>query len=671
MFRSIAGMIARELSGHRAKHHVVEIHGTDRFSSFDRYQETARYCQAQMEALGLEGVESVSCRADGRTAYGDWVVPRAWDAREAILWIVDSGHVLARYPDVLTSLYMYSAPTPLEGIETELIEVRDLTRIPDDFRGRLVFLNPVGERATVGKEARKALAARGIVGVVANRGELGLPDLRGWDNYTFAPRNEEGMFGFSLSFRESEYLRQRCRAGPVQVHARVDAQLYDGTVESITGYIPGTGEEEVLILAHIYEQGANDNASGAGLSLEACRTLKALIDGGELPRPRRNIRILLGFECCGFMGYVVAHEEQMRSTVAAINPDMVGEDIELCGTSFGLHLTPGALPSCVDALAIRLFEDLHSHGDPLFRWRREAYTICDSFIADPTIGVPTVSVIGMPDRFYHSSMDTPDKVSPRTLEQIGLVLATYLYFLADAGPAAAAWLAEEAAAQARCEMVEVAGSYLRRLQEGAMNSVAHEAAERLAFLADRHGKALASALRFAGDASSANLSAGDVSSANLSADDVSSANLSADDNGVAAKVERLKGTLRSVADAELNHILDAAEEHAGLRISPEVLELSGLEARAASIIPVRCVVGPLTLEPLLLREEGPFRWSPGWSAPHNDHLIWADGERSVLEIWRCARLESGRKGTDLQEIVDYFEFLGEQGYVEICNRQGG
>ena len=178
-------------------------------------------------------------------------------------------------------------------------------------------------------------------------------------------------------------------------------------------------EEEVLLLGHIYEQGANDNASGAGAGLEVFRTLKRLIDSGTLPRPRRSMRILLGFECCGLMGYVVESPEVMERTVAAINPDMVGEDVERCGTSFGLHLNPGAAPSCVDALAVRLFEDLVAARDPLFRWREQSYGICDSFVADPSIGVPSVSIIGLPDRFYHSSLDTPDKVSAQTLDQTG------------------------------------------------------------------------------------------------------------------------------------------------------------------------------------------------------------------------------------------------------------
>jgi len=632
MFEAIASTVERELSGRRALSHVQEIHRTDRFSSFDRYRDTASYCVEQMHALELDQVESLPCHADGRTAYGDWLIPKAWDARSAELRIIDTGHVLARYPDVPASLYMYSAPTPPEGIETDLVWVDDPTRISDHFGGKVVFTGGLD------KVGRKALARRGIVGVVADRGRMEFPDLRGWDNYTFAPRNEEGLFGFSLSHREAEYLQERLRTSPsVRVHAHVDARLHDGVVDNVTGLIPGTeGQEEVLLLGHIYEQGANDNASGAGLGLEVYRVLQSLISRGELPRPRRSMRILLGFECCGLMGYAVEHPEVMQRTVAAVNPDMVGEDVELCGTSFGLHLTPDAAPSCVDALAIRLFEDLIVRRDMLFRWRRSPYAVCDSFVADPTIGVPSVSIIGIPDRFYHSSLDTPDKVSPRTLAQMGSVLATYLYFLADAGPREAGWLAEEAAAQAREELAREAARYVRRAQGPGARDILQEAGERLEHLRDRHCAAVASALRFGSD------------------------------EGMSAKVERLQASIESTADAALRDVRATVEEWTGETTVPGDLPLDPVESRAATLVPRRCVVGPLTLEPLLLRAEGPFRWAPNWSAPHNGFLIWADGRRSVLEIWRRSRLESGNRRADLEEIVDYFEFLADHGYLEWC-----
>ena len=130
-----------------------------------------------------------------------------------------------------------------------------------------------------------------------------------------------------------------------------------------------------------------------------------------------------------------------------------------------------------------------------------------------------------------------------------------------------------------------------------------------------------------------------------------------------AKVERLKGDLKAMADATLESVRASAEEVLGEPVGEIAPELTELQARASAMVPRRCVIGPLTLEPLLLRVEGPFRWEPSWSAPHNDYLIWADGERSVLDIFRCRHLESGMKDENLKETVDYFEFLAEYGYV--------
>jgi len=629
VFTSIASTIEKELSGARAKQQVIEIHRTDRYSSFDLYRQTAAYCRAQMEAIGLADVETVSCRADGRTPYGDWLIPRAWDARSGQLVVAETGHVLAAYPDDTAALSMYSAATPEEGIETELVWVDRVEDLPESFSGKMIFCS-----SAIGKRERDRLAKQGIRGIAFSRGKIDMvnfPDQRAWDNYMLAPRNEEGMFGFSLSHREATYLRNLCANGPVKVRAHVDTTLYDGVSENVTGVIRGSEEnEEVLMLAHLYEQGANDNASGAAMSLEVFRALNRLIDAGHLPRPRRTMRILLGFECCGFMGYVVNRMDRMHRTVAAINPDMVGEDQELCGSSFGLHLTPGADPSCVDALAIRLMEDVAASGDPLLRWRTQPYGVCDSFVADPTIGVPSVSIIGIPDRFYHSSMDTPDKVSPATLDKTGLVLATYLYFLANAGPKEAAWLAEEAAAQGKAQIAQMGGAFARDLNDGNASEIVANASDRLRFLAERHGRAVASSSRF-GEAGG-------------------------------AKVDRLKAELADAAASAISSVKSAASE------SGDVVKIADdhrndLQERAARITPRRLVVGPLTLEPLLLKSSGPFRYDPHWCAPYDDFLMWADGDRSILEIYRCAQLEAGRTAGDLAILVDYFEFLAEHDYV--------
>ena len=49
-------------------------------------------------------------------------------------------------------------------------------------------------------------------------------------------------------------------------------------------------------------------------------------------------------------------------------------------------------------------------------------------------------IIHWPDKFYHTSEDTPDKVSPDSLARSGALAAIYAYWLAAAGPAEAEWL---------------------------------------------------------------------------------------------------------------------------------------------------------------------------------------------------------------------------------------
>ena len=40
------------------------------------------------------------------------------------------------------------------------------------------------------------------------------------------------------------------------------------------------------------------------LTLEVARLLETLIESGAIPRPRRTIRLLNGYECYGFFGYL-------------------------------------------------------------------------------------------------------------------------------------------------------------------------------------------------------------------------------------------------------------------------------------------------------------------------------------------------------------------------------
>ena len=644
MFHATARTIAREFSGVQARERVAGIWRTDRYFSFDKFHETAAYCADEMRRAGLQHVEAIPYIADGTTAYGDWIIPRAWDAQDAVLEIIepsDAAGVLTRYRDEPCSLLMYSAPTPPGGLEAELIPVGEGGR-PEDYEGKTVEGQILVLRGSP-RAARAFARERGAAGMVYARGR---PDERSavlWDNYSFAPRNEEGLFGFSLSAAQADRLhalieRERIHGRTVRVRATVETKLYDGTSDAVVGVLPGETQEEVLGVAHLYEPGANDNASGAGVLLEAFRALNVLIESGALPRPRRGLRILLVFECGGTIAYGSTHREILSRTIAAINPDMVGEDQVLCHSGLRVHRVPDSAPSFTDVLIERLIRELVAERDPLFRWRTGPYMICDNILSDPAIGVPTPALISLPDRFYHSSLDTPDKVSPEGLAKTGLAITTYLYFLANAGPQEARWLAEEVTSAAGRDLLEEAGRFVRRALElgsdpDSIGQLLSDSVERLKYLEKRGTEALRSVSRLVHEDAPL-----DLRRLEHEIEDASH-----------RAYHRVTGAISDVCRTDRLEIPDP--------------EPSGLERKAASIVPERLKYSVLTLETLPPREEGEYRWSPGWIAPHNLRLFWADGERSLLEIHRLSSQESGP--VELAELVDYFEFLAEHGYVRL------
>ena len=70
------------------------------------------------------------------------------------------------------------------------------------------------------------------------------------------------------------------------------------TLRTLIAEIRGTtkAHEHVVVLAHLQEPGACDNASGVGAQLEIVRTLKHLIDSRRLQRPQRTITFVWGAE---------------------------------------------------------------------------------------------------------------------------------------------------------------------------------------------------------------------------------------------------------------------------------------------------------------------------------------------------------------------------------------
>ena len=84
-FESLLSRISSAVEPERALEHVRRVYATDRWFTFPKFEETARYLEARLRELGLAEVELVRPPADGRTQYGYWTMPLAWDVRDGRL----------------------------------------------------------------------------------------------------------------------------------------------------------------------------------------------------------------------------------------------------------------------------------------------------------------------------------------------------------------------------------------------------------------------------------------------------------------------------------------------------------------------------------------------------------------------------------------------------------
>jgi aminopeptidase YwaD len=488
----------------------------------------------------------------------------------------------------------------------------------------------------------------GMMEVEPARPAWALPDAIQYTSFWWSTEARK-CFGFALSPREGERLRRLINKrrengeGPVRVRANVDARLYDGAIEVVSAVIPGDGDEgdeEVVLVGHLCHPlpSCNDNASGAAAALEVARALHNLIAAGKLARPRRTLRFLWVPEMTGTYAFLAANESNIPHTIAGLNLDMVGEDQTQCGSSFLVECPPDALPSFATNLLVRLREMLLPEaktytqlgGYPLFRYGITPFSGgSDHYIfSDPSVGVPMPMIIQWPDKFYHTTADTLDKVDPGMLGKVCVLAAAYVYWLAGAGEAEARWLASEMSACFRQRIIGMAQAAVTGADEDT-GSDQRTLRGQLEYQAERHQEALASLTRLA-----------QVDVSGWQANDV------------------------AFAEAEFARVASLLPERTDDRESNE---------QAACLVPRRLFRGPLQPRDYVSRLDEAAR-DEWWEfnrridekASRTVLVLaqyWADGQRTVDEIGRLIALETGSEATAL--LIDYFRFIERLGLVEI------
>jgi hypothetical protein len=664
---SLNKLIKEELSGVVAKSFVEQIASFHRIQASTMFHAAAEHVKKELLKIGLKDAAIEQFTADGKTKYWTHTSPIGWTVKNAELYLVEPEEkLITRYEDVPTCLHTYSKATPPEGVTAELIDVGAGTKPKDyenkEVKGKLVLAT--GRAHTVHEEA---VWKRGALGVITDtityempgvRESLDIPDAHAYQGiWPRAKEQDKVTFGFSLSKRQGNRLRALLKSGKtVKLKAKVDAQLFPGFSDVVTATIRGKTrpEEEIFLIAHLChpKPSANDNASGSGLLLEIAHTIMTLMNSGKIPQPDRTIRFFWVPETMGTIAYLSQHEDMFNRFIAGINLDMVGQNQELCRSTLNLDRTPDSCPSYLNDYVYSLIEQSIDEFDSqtafgsgsTFRYRATAFSGGSDHaeFTESTVAVPCVMLLQWPDLFYHTSMDTVDKVSEDSLKRVGWITTVAALALANATAETAYLLANRTASKgiARIEdaSIEAAEALFRKLEDPKLKEKPAELAKELAktalqyknkveHIVWREQEATKSVRKLAGNPE-LNIFIGKL------CDDIA--------NHGKQKTAKIEETLSFVA------------KNMGLSI-PAYLEETEAEKELKRLIPKRLFKGTLDFEPLKdALGEKEYEWydevrekDAQFGKKAAELINFMDGKRSAHDIVKTVSAEYGETNPEL------------------------
>lgn len=337
----------------------------------------------------------------------------------------------------------FTAETELEVVEAGSGE---------DVRGRLVL-----GRGRPGPLAREAVVAGGAAGVLT----LYLDEVHDPERYPDAAQfgylgdlGGRPAIGFSLSPRAAGRLGEALAAGGgrARVRVAVDVKVGRSRATTVELRIPGERADAavVVLVAHVDEPGAHDNASGAAAQLELARAIAAGLASGALPPLDGPIVMLWGEEIESSREWVALEELPVR---AALVLDMVGASPEVVGAPLLVERLPdpatvwprppdepsgwGSGPTAVPAAPGHFLSDyllasvsLRAAEEPGWRTRSHPFEGGSDHVAFLERGLPAVLAWHFPDPAYHTTLDRADRVSGDEMRRVAAAVGAVAVGLA-------------------------------------------------------------------------------------------------------------------------------------------------------------------------------------------------------------------------------------------------
>ena len=425
----IISLLAEEISGARTKRIVEEI------SRFHRIQASPGYDEAVDHVCGLLSSAGVEWKvhaypADGKSRTYEWTAPPAWSIRSGSLRQTEpKKRLVTSFDEIPQSIIAHSPGGTIDG---ELVHVGrgDSDEDYDGLDVREKMILACGRAS----EIENKVVGKGATGIViypdSERAAADHDLVQYQGIFPRAEAIESLVPAFSISRREADRLIKALGRGSVRLRGEIEAGFIDGELRVVEALVRGDGDTagEVVLVAHICHprQSANDNASGSGLLVELARVLQALRAEIGL---RHTVRFVWVPEFYGTLPWSVGHTGELKRAHFVVNLDMVGQSPDLVGEPLRISRVPNAVPSylnaCMPPIATRvaaLSAVAPSGTRRRFHW---SYDVpCGGsdhlvFGASPH-RLPAV-MLHHDDPFWHTSLDTVDKVDPSRLEQVGIL----------------------------------------------------------------------------------------------------------------------------------------------------------------------------------------------------------------------------------------------------------
>ena len=382
-----------------------------------------------------------------------------WDHAKGTLRLGGpAGEVLLSRDTHRVALAINSHSTPAGGVTLPLVDVGAGTTAAA-YEGKTVKGAIVLATGSLGQVFPQAVRSRGAAGVISSdvaqyTRPAETPDVLQWGSIPIDDTLRS--FGFKATPRVAKRLRDELARGAVNLHVEIDSTFHRGPNRTLVAEIPGRvrPDERIILAAHVQEPGANDNASGCGTLLASALAMHDAIRRGALPAPARTITFLWVDEIRGSEQWIKEHADLLKGVVAMLSLDMTGEDTAKTGGTFLIEKQPDPSAiwnrpsdphsewggSKVDPATVRgsFLNDLHlavalrRARDTNWVVRTNPYEGGSDHTVFMRAGVPSLLNWHFTDRYYHTNLDTLDKVSPTEMQHVGIVVGTTAMFLAAA-----------------------------------------------------------------------------------------------------------------------------------------------------------------------------------------------------------------------------------------------